>query len=93
MVCVPAVPAGLTLRRVLGSIDVRLIDPGDIAICKRDDGSDWLLGAGSFGKVMRCAVSCRAWPAYVQCCRQQAVQIGHALLLNHRYHRFFCRSM
>ena len=45
-------PAGLALKRALGSIDVRLIDPGEISICKRADGSDWLLGAGSFGKVM-----------------------------------------
>ena len=27
------------------------IDPGEIVICKRADGSDWLLGQGSFGKV------------------------------------------
>ena len=35
-------PAGLALKRALGSIDVRLIDPGEISICKREDGSDWL---------------------------------------------------
>ena len=27
------------------------IDPGEIVICKRADGSDWLLGQGSYGKV------------------------------------------
>ena len=27
------------------------IDPSDIKICKRPDGSDWVLGIGSFGKV------------------------------------------
>lgn len=27
------------------------IDSADIEICKHPDGSDWLLGAGSFGKV------------------------------------------
>ena len=27
------------------------IDPADIVICKRPDGSDWLLGQGSFGQV------------------------------------------
>ena len=55
-----AVPAvGLALKRALGSIHVQLIDPGDITICKREDGSDWLLGAGSFGKVTtrHCRVS------------------------------------
>jgi len=26
------------------------IDPGEIAICKQDDGTDWLLGTGSYGK-------------------------------------------
>ena len=29
------------------------IDPADIEICKHEDGSDFLLGAGSYGKV-RC---------------------------------------
>ena len=28
-----------------------LIDRSDIQICKRPDGSDWLLGQGSFGQV------------------------------------------
>jgi hypothetical protein len=50
------VPAELALKRALGSIDVRLIDPGEISICKRADGSDWLLGAGSFGKVIKKAL-------------------------------------
>ena len=27
------------------------IDPDEIVICKRADGSDWLLGQGSYGKV------------------------------------------
>lgn len=27
------------------------IDPDEIEICKRPDGSDWLLGQGNFGKV------------------------------------------
>ena len=27
------------------------IDSADIEICKRLDGSDWVLGSGSFGKV------------------------------------------
>ena len=36
------------------------IDPGEIKICKRPDGSEWLLGAGSFGKVR---FSCRGLPA------------------------------
>ena len=58
-----AVPAGLALKRALGSIDVRLIDPGEISICKREDGSDWLLGAGSFGKVMAGVASIPSPPA------------------------------
>lgn len=27
------------------------LDPTEIAVCKRPDGSDWLLGTGSFGQV------------------------------------------
>lgn len=27
------------------------IDPDEIEICKRPDGTEWLLGEGSFGKV------------------------------------------
>ena len=27
------------------------IDPADIQICKRPDGSQWLLGEGTFGQV------------------------------------------
>lgn len=27
------------------------LDPSEIAVCKRPDGSDWLLGTGSFGQV------------------------------------------
>ena len=27
------------------------LDPAEITICKRPDGSDWLLGVGSFGQV------------------------------------------
>lgn len=31
------------------------LDPDEIVICKRPDGSDWLLGAGSFGQArIRC---------------------------------------
>ena len=31
------------------------LDPAEIVICKRPDGSDWLLGVGAFGKVrIRC---------------------------------------
>jgi hypothetical protein len=29
------------------------ISPAEIAICKREDGSDWLLGSGSFGQVYK----------------------------------------
>ena len=32
----------------------REIDLSEIKICKRPDGSDWLLGAGSFGQVSCC---------------------------------------
>ena len=31
--------------------NARNIDPAEIDICKREDGSDYLLGAGSFGEV------------------------------------------
>ena len=31
--------------------NARNIDPTEIEICKREDGSDYLLGAGSFGEV------------------------------------------
>ena len=27
------------------------LDPAEITICKRPDGSDWVLGVGSFGQV------------------------------------------
>lgn len=30
------------------------LDPSEIAVCKRPDGSDWLLGTGSFGQVSLC---------------------------------------
>jgi len=33
------------------------IDPRDIHICKRDDGSDWKLGTGAYGTV-RLAAGC-----------------------------------
>lgn len=29
------------------------MDPNDIEICKRADGSEWLLGSGSFAKVYK----------------------------------------
>ena len=31
--------------------NARNIDPTEIEICKREDGSEYLLGAGSFGEV------------------------------------------
>ncbi len=33
--------------------NAREIDPAEIDMCKREDGSDYLLGAGSFGEVGR----------------------------------------
>ena len=27
------------------------LDPSEVVVCKRPDGSDWLLGTGSFGQV------------------------------------------
>lgn len=33
------------------------LDPAEITICKRPDGSDWVLGVGSFGQVC-CLLSC-----------------------------------
>lgn len=72
-------PAGLALKRALGSIDVRLIDPGEISICKREDGSDWLLGAGSFGKVTSAAVgvSFAACPCTTRLLLQTAAVRAH----------------
>lgn len=33
------------------------LDPAEITICKRSDGSDWVLGVGSFGQVRWVLVS------------------------------------
>jgi hypothetical protein len=40
--------------------NARNIDPTEIEICKREDGSEYMLGAGSFGEVgaPRFAVNC-----------------------------------
>ncbi len=29
----------------------RYLDPSEIEICKQDDGSEWLLGTGNYGRV------------------------------------------
>ena len=35
----------------IARVDGWLIPPSDIAICVKEDGSDWLLGVGGFGQV------------------------------------------
>ena len=55
--------------RTMGKMDASIqgwyIDPAEVSICKRpEDGEDWLLGTGSYGKVGHCwlaAVPC--WPS------------------------------
>ena len=47
--------------------DVWNIKPEELQICKRPDGSEWLLGTGSFGQVRSpagCAAPCDGfyWP-------------------------------
>lgn len=42
--------------RTMGKMDASIqgwyIDPTEVSICKRpEDGEDWLLGTGSYGKV------------------------------------------
>ncbi len=41
----------------LKALDAKLhgwdVDPDEIQICQRDDGSDWVLGTGTFGAVRR----------------------------------------
>ena len=42
--------------RTMGKMDASIqgwyIDPAEVSICKRpEDGEDWLLGTGSYGKV------------------------------------------
>ncbi|GAB4814549.1 hypothetical protein N2152v2_001595 [Parachlorella kessleri] len=44
--------AALQLSSALGESDGD-INPDDIQICKRPDGTDWQLGAGAFGKVYK----------------------------------------
>ena len=42
---------GLSIRVEHSIYSRREMDPDEIEICKAADGSDWLLGSGSFGKV------------------------------------------
>ena len=55
----------------MGKMDASIqgwyIDPAEVSICKRpEDGGDWLLGTGSYGKVGRCA--CCAWHCVHKLC-------------------------
>ena len=49
---------------VMGTLDLSIqgwfIDPSEVEICKREDGTDWLLGAGEmpFHPVMAGRVRC-----------------------------------
>lgn len=42
---------------VMEGIDLEIqswfVDPSEVEFCRRPDGSDWLLGEGSYGKVGR----------------------------------------
>ena len=29
-----------------------MIDPGDLEVCRREDGSEWTLGSGAYGTVL-----------------------------------------
>ena len=40
-----------SMNRLDASISGWYVNPSEIAICKHEDGSDWLLGTGSYGKV------------------------------------------
>jgi hypothetical protein len=46
-----------TTCRSLG--DATLVDPSEIEICKHSDGSDWLIGQGTYGKVGWIALRCQ----------------------------------
>ena len=43
----------LGLTPMLQARFLRQIRPSDIQICLREDGTEWLLGSGSFGEVRR----------------------------------------
>ena len=43
----------IQLKRTSDNMGDGQIDPHEIQICKTADGSDWLLGAGSFGNVYK----------------------------------------
>ena len=45
--------AGFTALGKLPLGAINLIDPKEIEICTRADGTPWLLGSGSFGQVVR----------------------------------------
>ena len=32
----------------------RYVDPEEVEICMREDGSEWLLGKGNYGQVRAC---------------------------------------
>ena len=42
----------------IARVDGWLIPAADIAICTREDGSDWLLGVGGFGQVAPIGLLC-----------------------------------
>ena len=44
---------GLSIRVEHSIYSRREMDPDEIEICKAADGSDWLLGSGSFGQVYK----------------------------------------
>jgi hypothetical protein len=61
---------------IMEGIDLEIqswfVDASEIEFCRRPDGSDWLLGEGSYGKVrgsgcMVCAAACLLL-AFVLCC-------------------------
>ena len=59
----------------LKALDAKLhgwdVDPAEIQICQREDGSDWVLGTGTFGSVRRPSRACLmahlvAWSRHVR---------------------------
>ena len=54
MLPVPLKPSHSGFMSSVAELSSAEIDPSEIVICKRPDGSDWLLGQGSFGQVGLC---------------------------------------
>ena len=51
MLPAPLIPLEKNSTHSIRELSSAEIEPSEIVICKRPDGSDWLLGQGNFGKV------------------------------------------